>query len=258
MAKVKLTLDKNVPEALQEQVNRGELSLANGVEMPLSESDKNKVIYTKLESHNPMISDSDHGELWTEQVTASANLAVHGGDGETGVTEEDGLILSFEGTPDGEVAIDLRTNRMMSEDDAELEEETLELTYPRYTRYAFRLKSVQITDGPERRAKLLATDEQQRNDSESKMFSNMEAFFQKLMTQMGNAPENGSSMIENINPQDALDTIMSQMSPDQLRAQIEMREIEKEDEEIDAAIEAGSTVEFEEDGAGVGEGEADK
>ena len=65
-------------------------------------------------------------------------------------------------------------------------------------------------------------------------------------------------MIENINPQDALDTIMSQMSPDQLRAQIEMREIEKEDEEIDAAIEAGSTVEFEEDGAGVGEGEADK
>ena len=69
-------------------------------EVPLTKKERERVCFTKYESHNPMVSDTVHHGTWDITVTSDKN---HGD--KLGLTEDDGVIINFQGTPRGEVAI---------------------------------------------------------------------------------------------------------------------------------------------------------
>ena len=250
MAKAKLIIDPTIPAAMQKKLDSGKEHLSKGVELPLSKSDKSKVIFTLMESKNPLVSDTQHNGDWHIQTVAHEKLSLLGrehGEDEVGITEDDGIILDFKGTPAAEIAIDMRSNRIMSDDEAEAEEETLGTLYPRFTRFDFRLEKVTITDGPTRRQKLVQSADEQRQQGETNMFATMEKFFGRMMGMQTSlaAAQAGKDFA----PSKFFSEAVADMTPEQIEAQAQMKEIEEEDADLNEAIKSGKVVEFEPGGA---------
>jgi len=250
MAKSKLVIDSTIPAAMQKRLDDGKENLSTGVELPLSKSDKSKVIFTKMESQNPMVTDTVHHGEWRISTIAHEKVSLLGKsstDDGVGITEDDGIILDFVGIPGAEVAIDMRSNRILNDLEAEAEEETLGTEYPRFTRWDFRLDKVTITDGPSRRQKLVQTADQQRQEGETTMFQTMEKFFGRMMgMQASIAAQQGGKEFD---PSAFLSEAVADMAPEQIEAMAQMKEIDEEDAQLSKDIKDGKTVEFEPGGA---------
>ena len=177
--KPSIVLDANITAAIQDKIEQGEEKLANGVELPLSDADKSVVVYRKFEGTDPSVTDVIHHGEWVEETIVSDRVNVYGdslnnGNEKRNIQEDDGIILRFQGTPNGEIAIDTKAGRMLTEEQQELEEEAMGIQYPTFRRWEFRLVSAKLTDGPERRMKLHQTYEERKNDEQSSMLSSMD------------------------------------------------------------------------------------
>jgi len=230
--KPSVVLDTNLTAALQEKLEHGEEKLANGIELPLSDADKNTVVYRKFEGTDPSVTDVIHHSTWTEETIVSNRVNVYGDNlnnasENRNIQEDDGIILRFEGTPNGEVAIDTRSGRMLTEEQQELEEEAMGASYPMFKRWEFRLASAKLTDGPERRMKLHQTYEERKNDEQSSMLSSMDKVFKTMFERFdGQAGETGQIPV--LSEDGAIELLMSQYSGDQVKAMVDMKELQQE------------------------------
>tara|TARA_Y100000593_G_scaffold95114_1_gene199974 strand:+ start:9352 stop:10203 length:852 start_codon:yes stop_codon:yes gene_type:complete len=229
-----VSIDNTLTKKIEEDVRAGRSSLDDGVVLPLSKSDKSKIVYRKYEAQSPDLSDTSHKE-WETTVVAHPKVAILGmeerllDDDVVGVSEDDGLIMHFVGTAESTVAIDMANGRVIKEEEAEMLEETMELQLPRYTEWCFRLGWVKLTNGPEARRKLAETYERQKNMEQAEMFSSMEQFFGKLMNRLdetGVVSNDPSKVaIKNGNMVDA-QSVMQEMlksnTPEQMKAWIDM------------------------------------
>ena len=141
-------------------------------EVPLTKKERERVCFTKYESHNPMVSDTVHHGTWDLVVTSDKN---HGD--KLGLTEDDGVIIDFQGTPRGEVAI-TSEGSILSDEDADLREEATGQNMPRFMAYDFRIRKLTKTDGPEQREMLMKSVDQRRQDSESTLIETLTSAFQ--------------------------------------------------------------------------------
>jgi hypothetical protein len=230
--KPSVVLDANLTTVLQEKLDQGEEKLSNGIELPLSDADKNTVVYRKFEGTDPSVTDVIHHSTWTEETIVSNRVNVYGDNLNNGsetrnIQEDDGIILRFEGTPNGEVAIDTRSGRMLTEEQQELEEEAMGINYPMFKRWEFRLTSAKLTDGPERRMKLHQTYEERKNDEQSSMLSSMDKVFKTMFDRFdGQAGETGQIPV--LSEDGAIELLMSQYSGDQVKAMVDMKELQQE------------------------------
>lgn len=230
--KPSVVLDANLTTVLQEKLDQGEEKLSNGIELPLSDADKNTVVYRKFEGTDPSVTDVIHHSTWTEETIVSNRVNVYGDNLNNGsetrnLQEDDGIILRFEGTPNGEVAIDTRSGRMLTEEQQELEEEAMGINYPMFKRWEFRLTSAKLTDGPERRMKLHQTYEERKNDEQSSMLSSMDKVFKTMFDRFdGQAGETGQIPV--LSEDGAIELLMSQYSGDQVKAMVDMKELQQE------------------------------
>jgi len=188
-----------------------------------------------------MITDTRHKE-WRETLVTHSRVALLGledrllDDDVSGISTDDGIIMVFEGEPLQTVCIDARTMRVLSEDQAELEEEATGIQFDRYTEWGFRLAEAKITNGPEARLKLSETYERQKNQEQAEMFSSMEQFFGKLMNRLEsdgkvtNTPEQLAQSNGNIlDPSTVMEQLLRSHSPEQIKAMIEMDAAEKDE-----------------------------
>ena len=148
------------------------------------------VVYSKLEGG---IADTVHDPKfpWMEQFVGirenyepgSRNIAspAKGKDPpEQGIPEHAGLIFTFHGTPGGRVAIDQNTKDMLTEEQAQLREDTFNTTYPRFTKWDFRIHEIVRTNGPELRSRLYQSSEERRASAEQSALASQEKLFVKL------------------------------------------------------------------------------
>ena len=135
--------------------------------------------------------------------------------------------MRFQGTPNGEIAIDTKSGRMLTEEQQELEEEAMGIQYPTFRRWEFRLISAKLTDGPERRMKLHQTYEERKNDEQSSMLSSMDKVFKTMFERFGDQSDK-TGEIPIISEDGAIELLMSQYSGDQIRAMVDMKEVEEE------------------------------
>lgn len=223
-----LILDGNIPASQQMRVDNGEILLQDGVSLALSQADKKKVIYSKLESTNPEATDMMHpnGE-WRECGVSHHMVSLIGNEEreELGMTMDDGVMMWFLGTAEEEVAIDPITRRVLPLEDAEQEEELSGQHYPRYIRFDFRLEEAKITDGPERRISLHDDAEKQRAKSESATNNKLGAVLEGILEKMNGMGE-PAPVVDGGDPLDTL--IASGMNMDQIKAAMEMKIAEKE------------------------------
>lgn len=235
-----LSIDNTLTEKLQDEIKSGKYSLDEGVPLPLSKTDKSKIIYRKYEAESDMITDTRHKE-WHETLVAHPKVAILGledrllDDDISGISTDDGIIMTFEGEPLQTVCIDARTMRVLTEQQAELEEEATGQQFVRYTEWGFRLADAKLTNGPEARQRLSETYERQKNQEQAEMFSSMESFFTKLMTRLEsdgkviNSPENlakNSNIITD--PKIVMQELLQTHSPEQLKAMVELEEAEND------------------------------
>tara|TARA_R100000664_G_scaffold9034_1_gene15006 strand:- start:4109 stop:4960 length:852 start_codon:yes stop_codon:yes gene_type:complete len=229
-----VSIDNTLTKKIEEDVRAGRSSLDDGVVLPLSKSDKSKIVYRKYEAQSPDLSDTSHKE-WETTVVAHPKVAILGmeerllDDDVVGVSEDDGLIMHFVGTAESTVAIDMANGRVIKEEEAEMLEETMELQLPRYTEWCFRLGWVKLTNGPEARRKLAETYERQKNMEQAEMFSSMEQFFGKLMNRLdetgvvSNDPSkvaiNNGNMVD---AQSVMQEMLKSNTPEQMKAWIDM------------------------------------
>ena len=230
--KPSIVLDANITAAIQDKIEQGEEKLANGVELPLSDADKSVVVYRKFEGTDPSVTDVIHHGEWVEETIVSDRVNVYGdslnnGNEKRNIQEDDGIILRFQGTTNGEIAIDTKSGRMLTEEQQELEEEAMGIQYPTFRRWEFRLVSAKLTDGPERRMKLHQTYEERKNDEQSSMLSSMDKVFKAMFERFGDQSDK-TGEIPVISEDGAIELLMSQYSGDQIRAMIDMKEIDQE------------------------------
>ena len=208
--KPSVVLDANLTTVLQEKLDQGEEKLSNGIELPLSDADKNTVVYRIVSNRVNVYGDN-----------------LNNGSETRNIQEDDGIILRFEGTSNGEVAIDTRSGRMLTEEQQELEEEAMGINYPMFKRWEFRLTSAKLTDGPERRMKLHQTYEERKNDEQSSMLSSMDKVFKTMFDRFdGQAGETGQIPV--LSEDGAIELLMSQYSGDQVKAMVDMKELQQE------------------------------
>ncbi len=142
---------------------------------------KGMTIYSKLESQGDLADLRHTTPPWVEQYTEVGegqlgfrNIGIQHDDGEgptQGVPEHDGFIFTFHGSPAGTVALDPNTRQILSEAQAQIQEETFQQRLPRYTQWDFKLAELISTDGPDRRARLMESNEEQRARAEEKYLS---------------------------------------------------------------------------------------
>lgn len=220
----RLTIDTALPERVAADARRDLKIMASGVALPLSPSDTKRVIFSKYEARTPGISDTHHGDKWLIQTGVHPNIAKMLDDGSTqSITEDDGLIIDFIGVPTAEVAIDLRGGRIMQIEEAESQEEVLGRAFPRYMRYDFFIDRMLLTDGPARRLKLQESAEEQRNRDQGDLMKMMTDVFSRLGANMAAGPDAIQQQIT-ASPQELLQQLATQLTPDQLRAQLDMLE----------------------------------
>ena len=230
--KPSIILDTNLSSAMEEKLKTTDSNLANGIDIPLTPADKSVVVYRKFEGVDPSVTDVIHHGEWLEETVVHNNISVFGNNlnnsTETrGINEDDGVILRFIGTPNGEIAMDTKTGRMLSEEQQELEEEALGIQYPTFKRWEFRLDSAKLTDGPERRMKLHQTYEERKNDEQSSMLSNMDRVFKTMFDRFdGESVKTGERPV--LSEDGAIELLMTQYSGDQIKAMVDMKEVDQE------------------------------
>ena len=89
----------------------------------LSDAMKTIVAFSKYESHDPLLSDTVHGNEWDIQITAHDKI---------GLGEDDGCIINFKGTRRSEVGIIARTGEVLDMDQVEVREEASGDNLPRF------------------------------------------------------------------------------------------------------------------------------
>jgi len=247
--KPSITLDTNLSAAMEESLKTPDVNLADGIEIPLSQADKSVVVYRKFEGVDPSVTDVIHHGEWLEETVVHNNVSIFSNniDNTTesrSMNEDDGVILRFIGTPNGEIAMDTKTGRMLSEEQQELEEEALGIQYPTFKRWEFRLDSAKITDGPERRMKLHQTYEERKNDEQSSMLSSMDRVFKTMFERFdGESGKTGQRPV--LSEDGAIELLMSQYSGDQIKAMVDMKEVDQEHTE--QIVESSSAPDVEED-----------
>ena len=230
--KPSIILDTNLSSAMEEKLKTTDSNLADGIDIPLTPADKSVVVYRKFEGVDPSVTDVIHHGEWLEETVVHNNISVFGNNlnnsTETrGINEDDGVILRFIGTPNGEIAMDTKTGRMLSEEQQELEEEALGIQYPTFKRWEFRLDSAKLTDGPERRMKLHQTYEERKNDEQSSMLSNMDRVFKTMFDRFdGESGKTGEMPV--LSEDGAIELLMTQYSGDQIKAMVDMKEVDQE------------------------------
>ena len=140
----------------------------------LPEPLRREVAYTKFESQDPNVSDTQHGPLWVEMHVTHPSL---------GLSEEDGCIATCHGAPRGEVAL-TPDNDMISAEQAEQREANGARHLPRYLAYDFRLVKVVKTNGPTLRSDLLESMEAKKAQAETKMFDGITAAFNAVVARL--------------------------------------------------------------------------
>ena len=230
--KPSIILDTNLSSAMEEKLKTTDSNLANGIDIPLTPADKSVVVYRKFEGVDPSVTDVIHHGEWLEETVVHNNISVFGNNlnnsTETrGINEDDGVILRFIGKPNGEIAMDTKTGRMLTEEQQELEEEALGIQYPTFKRWEFRLDSAKLTDGPERRMKLHQTYEERKNDEQSSMLSNMDRVFKTMFDRFdGESVKTGERPV--LSEDGAIELLMTQYSGDQIKAMVDMKEVDQE------------------------------
>ena len=230
--KPSIILDTNLSSAMEEKLKTTDSNLANGIDIPLTPADKSVVVYRKFEGVDPSVTDVIHHGEWLEETVVHNNISVFGNNlnnsTETrGINEDDGVILRFIGKPNGEIAMDTKTGRMLTEEQQELEEEALGIQYPTFKRWEFRLDSAKLTDGPERRMKLHQTYEERKNDEQSSMLSSMDRVFKTMFDRFdGESVKTGERPV--LSEDGAIDLLMTQYSGDQIKAMVDMKEVDQE------------------------------
>ena len=230
--KPSIILDTNLSSAMQDQIKTTDANLADGVDIPLTPADKSVVVYRKFEGVDPSVTDVIHHGEWLEETVVHNNVSVFGNNlnnstESRGINEDDGVILRFIGTPNGEIAMDTKTGRMLSEEQQELEEEALGIQYPTFKRWEFRLDSAKLTDGPERRMKLHQTYEERKNDEQSSMLSSMDRVFKSMFDRFdGESGKTGERPV--LSEDGAIELLMTQYSGDQIKAMVDMKEVDQE------------------------------
>jgi hypothetical protein len=185
--------------------------------MILPETLKSQVFYIKIEMTDGR-SDTKHdpGYPWVEQFTAmregfepgyhNINSVDPSGTEVQGVSEDQGFIMTFHGTPGGQIAVDEQNMSIMPDSQAQMQEDNFGISLPRGVQWDFRLHEVIFTDGPESRERVQEHAEQQRARAEEKSFTRQEAFFEKLI---GMIQDKGGKPVEN-----AKEIFESQMGKD--------------------------------------------
>ena len=230
--KPSIILDTNLSSAMEEKLKTTDSNLADGIDIPLTPADKSVVVYRKFEGVDPSVTDVIHHGEWLEETVVHNNISVFGNNlnnsTETrGINEDDGVILRFIGKPNGEIAMDTKTGRMLTEEQQELEEEALGIQYPTFKRWEFRLDSAKLTDGPERRMKLHQTYEERKNDEQSSMLSNMDRVFKTMFDRFdGESVKTGERPV--LSEDGAIELLMTQYSGDQIKAMVDMKEVDQE------------------------------
>ena len=145
-------------------------------EIALSGAMKTIVAFSKYESHDPLLSDTVHGNEWDIQITAHDKI---------GLVEDDGCIINFKGTRRSEVGIIARTGEVLDMDQVEVREEAGGDNVPRFMAYDFRIDSIFKTNGPQLNANASKTEEQQRLKGQEHMFESISAAFQQALVKGG-------------------------------------------------------------------------
>jgi hypothetical protein len=162
----------------------------------LSQRNTKPVLYRKLEAQNPEMTDvqTPIGAIWTEQFTdvpaqlkrsgVDPRIFVKDGKEIEALKEDDGFILTFHGTFGGERVFN-REGRPITVDQAEELQELTGEEPVKYNLWEFRLHEVVLTDGPQRRQKLMESVEEQRMQSEDSMLKSVEKAFAAIAAKMG-------------------------------------------------------------------------
>ena len=177
------------PKAVASAIQDPRHKLDRYAHMQLTPEQKGVVVYSKLESQGDLADLRHTTAPWIEQYTAVAegqlgyrNFAVaHENDDQPpgGAAEHDGMIFTFHAAPSGTVALDPNTRQILTETQASIQEETFNQRLPRYTQWDFKLHEVIVTDGPERRARLMESNEEQRARAETKYLTGQEKLLEK-------------------------------------------------------------------------------
>lgn len=159
--------------------------------IPLSDEQKGEVQYTKFESTNPDVTDTVHGDLWTEEVTAHDGILFN---------EDHGCILRFHGTPRGEEVAITREGDVLTGATADDREQNTGQNLPRFRAYDFRMAYIVKTDGPERRASLLDSMDKQRADSEDRLITTIAKAFEKVgASNASSSPPDIKGLLDDLN-----------------------------------------------------------
>ena len=216
-------------------------------QLHLTPDQKSTVVYRKLESLNPDLSDTFHPpeHPWVEEFTGMPQSLKQAGlnprifvsreGGEEGALSiEDGLILTFHGKCAGLRSIDDSGNIIKMEQAEEVQEMT-GAEPEQWNLWEFRIVSLVRTDGPQRTEKLLDTEEDKRTRSESGLIEAVTKAFTSV-TQDPSAL-NANTMVDN--PESATDNLvqtLASMNPDKREALFQMAEIESEDGEAEPLV----------------------
>mgnify|MGYP001560339647 CR=1 FL=1 len=179
------------PTAVASAVQDSHHKLDRYAIMGLTPEQSLTVVYSKLESQGDLADLRHTTPPWVEQYTSISegqlgyrNIFIHHGDGEppeSGAGDHEGFIFTFHGAPSGTVALDPNTKQILTQAQADIQEETFNQRLPRYTQWDFRLHEVIVTDGPARRARLMESNEEQRARAEEKYLNGQDKMIQKQM-----------------------------------------------------------------------------
>jgi len=229
-------------------------------ELPLTDTQKNMILYRKYEAVSDKLSDTQHDPAypWIDGPFTSLPLEVADAlvrnpdyDGnilynKKGIGEDTGIIWEFWGRPaktlngvvipSGYVHADFRAKKILTPQQASEEAGLFGGKVPaKYRMWEFRLHRAIWTDGPQRRARLMETAEQQAAHSQEKMTNSMAAAFDKVLERMaslntnnGNGQAVGPQGFDELMQMLAMEVKEGRMATEQARASFDffMDEVE--------------------------------
>ena len=178
------------------------------VELPKHLSEH--VWYVKYESTNPLLSDTQHGEVWNEQTTAHERV---------GLTEDDGCVINFLGRRRGEGAI-TDDGDVLTEVAADGREDATGKALPRYSAFDFHIDQIFKTDGPELRHRLQDSVDNKVKEGHQDLVEVLTDTFKGF---------NGGSPNASMDSNEDARKYLQALDPLQRKAMIEMAEDELED-----------------------------
>lgn len=225
--------------------NQDETRKDGFAELPLSKDQTDMVLYHKVEAVSDKRSDTQHDpnfpwhdgpfvglpplvmDALRRYPEYDGKIVVNGGV----IGEDHGIIMHFHGhpiksfggtpTPGGFVHVD-RDGDIITPQQAMAKSITSNRIAPKYRMWEFRLWKAIWTDGPERRARLQETAEQQRARSEEKMANSITSAFRAVLGNIGQQPTN-INQVGPSSPQELMNALTEavkngEILPEQARA----------------------------------------